>query len=49
MFLWISENIRLLCLEDVIDDAIIIKEYLKSEGLNFHFEHALTETEYTEI
>jgi PAS domain S-box-containing protein len=40
--------IKILCLEDVEPDAILIKEYLISEGLNIEFDHVLNESEFTE-
>jgi PAS domain S-box-containing protein len=41
-----SKGLKILCLEDVEDDAIIIREMLSAEGLIFQFDHVSTESEF---
>ena len=43
-----SKKLKILCLEDIEDDAIIIRELLISEGLTLEFDHVLNENEFTE-
>jgi PAS domain S-box-containing protein len=43
-----SKGLKILCLEDDDDDAIIIRELLISEGLIFQFDHVSTESEFTD-
>jgi PAS domain S-box-containing protein len=40
--------LRILCLEDIEADAIIIREQLKSEGLIFQYDHVSSESEFTD-
>ena len=42
-----SKGIKILCLEDVEDDAIIIRELLSAEGITVQFDHVSTESEFT--
>jgi len=42
------KGLKILCLEDVEDDAIIIRELLSAEGLIFQFDHVSTESEFTD-
>ena len=42
-----NKKLKILCLEDIEEDAIIIKELLKREGLIFQFDHVSTEKELT--
>jgi PAS domain S-box-containing protein len=39
-------NLRILCLEDIEEDAILIKDQLIREGLTISFDHVSTEKEY---
>jgi PAS domain S-box-containing protein len=39
--------LRILCLDDVEDDAILIREHLRGDGLIFQFDHVSTENEFT--
>jgi PAS domain S-box-containing protein len=41
-------SLKILCLDDNEDDAIIIKEQLRSEGLDFEFFYVSTENEFTD-
>jgi len=43
-----SKGLKILCLEDVEDDAIIIRELLSAEGLIFQFVHVSGESEFTD-
>lgn len=43
-----NKVLKILCLEDVEPDAIIIRELLISEGLTIEFDHVLNESEFTE-
>ena len=43
-----SKGLKILCLEDIENDAIIIRELLGSEGLIFQFDHVSTESEFTD-
>ena len=40
--------LKILCLEDVKEDAILIREQLLIEGLEFQFEHVSTKSEFTD-
>lgn len=40
-------GLKILCLEDIEEDAIIISNQLKREGLIFHFDHVTSASEYT--
>jgi hypothetical protein len=42
-----NKVLKILCLEDVEPDAIIIRELLISEGLTIEFDHVLNENEFT--
>ena len=42
-------KLRILFLDDVEDDAIIIRELLREEGLLFQFDYVSTEKEFTEM
>ena len=44
----ISKELKILSLEDVEDDAIIIRELLKGEGFIFLFDHVSTESDFTD-
>ena len=43
-----SKGLKILCLEDIEDDAIITRELLSAEGLIFQFDHVTTESEFTD-
>jgi signal transduction histidine kinase len=43
-----NSALKILCLEDVEADAIIIREKLRSDGLVFSFDHVSTEEAYAE-
>ena len=41
-----TEKLKILCLEDIEADAIIIKELLSGEGMVFQFDHVLTGSDF---
>ena len=41
-------KLRVLCLDDIIEDADLIREYLKSDGLNLEFDIVTDEVKYSE-
>ncbi|MFO7575347.1 MAG: response regulator [Bacteroidales bacterium] len=43
-----KKELRILCLDDVEADAIIIREFLKSEGMIFSFDYVTNEKGYSE-
>ncbi len=43
-----SKGLKILCLEDIEADAVIIRELLAREGLTDKFDHASNESEFTE-
>lgn len=43
-----NKGLRILCLDDVEADAILIREFLKSEGMVFSFDYVSNEKEYVE-
>ena len=43
-----KRKLKILCLEDIEDDAIIIRELLSRDGLIFQFDHVSTENEFTD-
>ena len=43
-----SKDLSILCFDDVEADAIIIREFLKSEGMIFSFDYVSNESDYTE-
>jgi two-component system, NarL family, sensor histidine kinase UhpB len=40
--------LRILCFEDAVEDAMLIRARLLSEGLSFQFDHVISEKEYTD-
>ena len=43
-----SKVLKILCLEDIEADALLIREQLNGEGLIFQFDHVSTEGEFTD-
>jgi CheY-like chemotaxis protein len=41
-----SEELRILYLEDIEEDAVLVKRQLKQDGLNFSFDHVSGEHEF---
>lgn len=43
-----DKPLKILCFDDVEADAILIREFLKSEGMMFSFDYVINEKDYTE-
>lgn len=43
-----NKKLKILCLDDVFEDAEIIREHLDAEGLNLSFDYVSDENDYTE-